>query len=81
AVRAYHAVLQRLKIPPRRSLEEDLTFQSNVSSYAGGSRTFSFGSPSSVRPEEKSPPPDFGKMTSEQRLEYHRKRLDRLLGE
>lgn len=81
AVRAYHAVLQKLKIPARRSLEEDLTFQTNVSSYAGSSRTFSFGSKPSVRLEEKSAPPDFAKMTSEERLEYHRNRIVRLLGE
>jgi hypothetical protein len=37
AVRAYHGVLQRLKIKPRRSLDDDLTLQSGVMSYGGGS--------------------------------------------
>jgi hypothetical protein len=35
AVRAYHGVLQRLKIKPRRSLDDDLTLQTGVMSYGG----------------------------------------------
>jgi hypothetical protein len=35
AVPAYHGVLQRLGISPRRSLEEDLQLQTNVMSYGG----------------------------------------------
>jgi hypothetical protein len=37
AVRAYHGVLARLKIKPLRSLEDDLTLQTGVMSYGGGS--------------------------------------------
>jgi hypothetical protein len=37
AVRAYHGVLQRLKIKPRRSLDDDLALQTGVMSYGGGS--------------------------------------------
>jgi len=37
AVRAYHGVLHNLKIPPQRSLEQDLTLQTGVMSYGGGS--------------------------------------------
>jgi hypothetical protein len=33
AVRAYHGVLQQLKIRPHRSLEDDLVLQTNVMSY------------------------------------------------
>jgi hypothetical protein len=36
AVRAYHAVLQRLKIRPHRSLEDDLVLRTNVMSYGSG---------------------------------------------
>lgn len=36
AVRAYHGVLQNLKIQPHRSLAEDLTLQTGVMSYGGG---------------------------------------------
>lgn len=37
AVRAYHGVLQRLKIRPRRPLEEDMRLQTGVMSYGGRS--------------------------------------------
>jgi hypothetical protein len=37
AVRAYHGVLQRLKIKPQRSLADDMQLQSGVMSYGGGS--------------------------------------------
>lgn len=43
AVRAYHAVLGRLGIPPHRPLEDDLTTTLGASSYAGGTRTISAG--------------------------------------
>ena len=42
AVRAYHAVLENLGIRPNRSLEEDLTLQTNVMSYADNGRTVGF---------------------------------------
>src|SRR5436309_3913269 len=35
AVRAYHAVLQQLKIRPHRSLEDDMVLRTNVMSYRG----------------------------------------------
>ena len=41
AVRAYHGVLQELKITPNRSLEQDLTLQTNVMSYGGSSTVIS----------------------------------------
>ncbi|HEV7222034.1 MAG TPA: hypothetical protein VGN42_04985 [Pirellulales bacterium] len=37
AVRAYHAVLEKLNIPPQRSLADDLTLQTGVMSYGGRS--------------------------------------------
>jgi hypothetical protein len=37
AVRAYHGVLERLKLKPLRSLADDLTLQTGVMSYGGGS--------------------------------------------
>jgi hypothetical protein len=39
AVRAYHAVLERLGIHPRRKLEDDLQLTDQAMSYAGGTRT------------------------------------------
>ncbi len=41
AVRAYHAVLQRLDIRPHRPLEEDMRLQTNVMSYGGSDKLVS----------------------------------------
>src|SRR5262245_41689221 len=35
AVRAYHGVLQRLRVKPHRSLDQDMVLQTNVMSYGG----------------------------------------------
>ncbi len=94
AVRAYHSVLQKLGVPPQRTLEQDLTLQTNVMSYGRSSTTISvppspipvpaakMASPlpvvtAAANPSDK---PDFAKMTSEQRLQYHLDRLKRSLG-
>jgi hypothetical protein len=39
AVRAYHAVLERLGVRPHRSLEEDMRLETAVMSYGGSTRT------------------------------------------
>lgn len=89
AVRAYHGVLEELSIPPTRSLEEDLTLQTSVMSYAGNGTTISLPprsekpSPtaSEIAPKTTSDaPPDFASMTSVERAEYHRARLKGTLG-
>ncbi|QDU78881.1 hypothetical protein Pla110_05850 [Polystyrenella longa] len=41
AVKAYHGVLEKLNIKPRRTLEEDLTLQTSVMSYGGSGTTIS----------------------------------------
>ena len=102
AVKAYHSVLQKLQVIPVRTLEQDLTNQTNVMSY-GRSTTTTISIPETAvqRPSVKvsSPPglsaapepnkaaknlptdnPDFSKMTSAQRLQYHLDRLNRSLG-
>ena len=91
AVRAYHAVLEKLNIRPQRSLDEDLTLQTNVMSYAGSGTTVSLppgakpqavstspGRQSKGKPEDETP--NFAGMTSDERLAYHRARLNRTLG-
>jgi hypothetical protein len=51
AVRAYHGVLERLGIRPRRPLEEDLRLETNVMSYAGNGTAVSLpASPSGSPP-------------------------------
>jgi hypothetical protein len=84
AVRAYHAALEKLNIRPHRSLEKDLNLQSNVMSYGGESgRTVSFPSKNgkSTQRATVDESPDFARMTSLERADYHRARLARSLGE
>ena len=110
AVRAYHGVLQKLTIPARRPLDDDLVLTSGGMSYGGGTTTVSVpkaavakspeksGAKSgadqpSPRPAVSSAPvlvptfkadangnPDFPRMTSAERLTYHRQRLARKFG-
>ena len=87
AVQAYHGVLQELKIPPQRSLEDDLKLQTNVMSYSGSGTVISLPAPTSsaktaVASETvvAGESPNFGKMTSRERLQYHQERLNRLFG-
>ena len=84
AVRAYHGVLEKLNIRPNRSLEEDLTLQTAVMSYAGSGTTISLpssaGTSSSPTPKKSDDAPDFTSMTSAERAAYHRARLNRSYG-
>lgn len=88
AVRAYHAVLQKLGVRPHRLLDEDLTLKTSVMSYGRSSTTISVppapptrNSPSITTTEAAATEkPDFARMTSEQRLQYHLDRLKRSLG-
>ncbi len=90
AVRAYHAVLEKLQIKPRRSLEDDLVLETGVMSY-GGNEQKTISLPSSTSESKKNSvsiadpttvdeSPDFSAMTPEDRLAYHRSRLANLLG-
>ena len=92
AVKAYHSVLQKLGITPLRPLEQDLTFQTAVMSYGRSSSTISLPSGPIVPAKtasavSESEPvvgsvdkPDFAKMSSAERLQYHLDRLKRSLG-
>ena len=95
AVRAYHSVLEKLGIQPHRTLQEDLTLQTAVMSYHASSTSYSFPTQNASRPDaetDKTVPhthrqasscgsPDFSKMSTNERLQYHRDRLKRLFGE
>jgi len=48
AVRAYHGVLENLKIRPQRKLEDDLQLQTNVMSYGGSSASVSVAIPAAA---------------------------------
>jgi hypothetical protein len=96
AVRAYHAVLQKLGIKPLRSLEEDMKLQTNVMSYDASGTTISIPSTGRRRVSTPGPvkevhspaeteamlngDPDFAKMTPAQKVAYHKARWDRILG-
>ena len=83
AVKAYHAVLEKLGISARRSLEDDLELQTGVMSYGGSGGVISLpgrneASTGGAAVQDVSP--DFAAMTSEERLAYHRERLNHTLG-
>lgn len=86
AVTAYHGVLQQLKIKPFRSLQEDMTLQTGVMSYGGNGKTISV--PDKKKADTKKPgttlakesTPDFGKMTTSEKVAYQKARWDRILG-
>jgi hypothetical protein len=96
AVRAYHAVLERLGVKPHRKLDDDLQLQTGVTSYGGTSvasvpglspngKALTNGKPSfhgkpALNPPASEETPNFARMTSEQRLEYHRNRIAKRLG-
>ncbi len=79
AVRSYHAALQRLKIRPYRSLEEDLRCSPRGSAY-GGSGVRSGPGAATAKPAADAPKPDFSKMTPAEKLAWNRARWKRILG-
>jgi len=88
AVRAYHGALQKLGIPPKRSLEEDLQLSQTASAYAGRSGgTGSGGAPAkrrsvigaAGRPTGNGAAPDFSKMTNAEKIAWNRERWNRIL--
>ncbi len=81
AVRAYHGDLQKLGIPPRRSLEDDLQRTDTASSYAGttarrATRKPGAGSGRDFTADE----PDFSKMTQAEKVQWNLERWKRILG-
>ncbi len=86
AVRAYHSVLEKLGVKPRLPLAEDLTLQTNVMSYGGSGSSVSVPTKVTAITEAKpaaqaTAAPNFAKMTSDERLAYHRERLRQQLGD
>ncbi len=68
AVKAYHGDLEKLKIPPYRSLKDDMELTATVSSYGG------------TAPVVKSAvgaKPDFKKMTATEKVAYSRQKIKR----
>lgn len=94
AVRAYHGDLQRLKIRPQRSLEEDLQLTVTAQSYGGtpptqpapaaGGASGGNGSggakPAAAAVGAAQAEPDFSKMTQAEKVEWNLARWRRILG-
>lgn len=79
AVRAYHGDLQKLRIPPRRSLEEDLCATETVFHYSG-SGAKKKGTKSPAAKEKREDSPDFQSMSQAEKLQWNKERLDRIFG-
>jgi hypothetical protein len=92
AVRAYHGVLQNLRIKPQRSLEDDMKLHTNVMSYGGNGTTISIPEKPACackgaavcacngKKEATRGTVDFTKMTPAQKVAYHKAKWDRILG-
>jgi hypothetical protein len=89
AVRAYHGVLDRLRIKPTRRLEEDSQLTTGVMSYGGSSVSVPAGMPSPngqaiAKPDVAAAPrtrgPDFSTMTQAEKLAWQKARRDRIFG-
>jgi hypothetical protein len=82
AVHAYHAVLQRLGLQPHRPLEVDLQLTSGVQSYGGAPRKPAANNGSAAyRPDgANGQTVNLARMTSDERLAYHRERINRQFG-
>ena len=92
AVRAYHGDLQRLKIRPSRSLEDDLQLTTTAQSYGGtppaqpaaaavsGNGSSSAAKPAAPVAGAAQGEPDFSKMTQAEKVEWNLARWRRILG-
>ncbi len=80
AVRAYHAVLEKLGLKPHRPLEEDLAVTSGAMSYGGSSPRRVTGAPQRASASSNGDGPDFKRMSAPERLAFHQGRLNRMFG-
>lgn len=87
AVRAYHGVLQTLGLRPHRPLEEDLTLQTPVMSYAAGAASVVIPKPApgvrqpvstSLDGRPDGGEPDWDSMTPEEKIQYNQQRRNRI---
>lgn len=84
-VRSYHAALEKLKIRPYRSLNDDLIATQRGTAYgasggATGIRASSVRESNLGHSGSRSSAPDFKKMSPAEKLAWNRARLDRLFG-
>ena len=74
AVKAYHGVLQELKIKPYRPLAEDMQITNTAVSYSG---TTTVSVLKDVKQQNQAKP-DFKNMTIEEKVEYNRRRINNI---
>jgi hypothetical protein len=79
AVRAYHGVLQGLRMKPMRSLEEDMILQTNVMSYGGDGKTISVGKPKIDSRQSTRNALEPAKMTLAERAAHQKARWAKIL--
>jgi hypothetical protein len=88
AVKAYHGELAKLKVPPYRALKDDMELTTTATSYAGTGSAVSLSGSKEKKasaagvaaspvefPKKGDGSPDFGKMTSAQKVAYSRQRI------
>jgi DhnA family fructose-bisphosphate aldolase class Ia len=91
AVKAYHGVLEQLKIKPHRSLKDDLILQTGVMNYGGTGTAVSLPTKSATASTTRKPAlprslpqtvnePNFGTMSGAEKVAYHRAKWNRILG-
>jgi hypothetical protein len=78
AVKAYHGDLAKLKVPPRRSLEEDLQRTETASAYSGSSGARA--APTSAAAPSANGDPDFSRMTPAEKALWNLQRWKRIIG-
>lgn len=78
ACKAYHGDLQKLKIPPHRTLQDDVKRTDPPAAYASAStvRTVVQGH----KVPAKQSPPDFSKMTAKEKIAWNRNKWKRIFG-
>ena len=80
AVRAYHGELQRMKIQPHRTLEDDLKRTETASAYSGSGKPAAKGSSAAQAPAPASGEPDFSKMTPAEKARWNMERWKKIVG-
>ncbi len=75
-MRSYHAALDRLKIRPYRTLDDDLKRTLRAAAYGGKPGTD--GKPSTK--SDAAAEPDFAKMTQAEKIAWNQARWKRILG-
>ena len=76
AVRSYHAALDRLKIRPYRTLDDDLKATLRAAAYGGKPRHRR----ETIHQIGRAAEPDFAKMTQAEKIAWNQARWKRILG-